>query len=189
MIEKELFDYPTSAIRRKCQTCPTFWHPFVKTAWLLCWHWGNLLVRQWKAKVVMMPICHLWRCETIFSPPRLYRITPALQFVMMTICDAATDNKVGIMTMLSFQCQCKEGNPERYGWNVNHSWHHHCDGLVQDCSNSIADALELLQSCTKAVIYGTWENIAYHEKYAHGSVILDFAVFISSRLIEFRWYI
>ena len=23
------------------------------------------------------------------------------------------------------------------------------DGLVQDCSNSIADALELLQSCTK----------------------------------------
>ena len=26
------------------------------------------------------------------------------------------------------------------------------DGLVQDCSNSIADALELLQSCTKPSI-------------------------------------
>ena len=26
------------------------------------------------------------------------------------------------------------------------------DGLVQDCSNSIADALELLQSCTKPLI-------------------------------------
>ena len=27
------------------------------------------------------------------------------------------------------------------------------DGLVQDCSNSIANALELLQSCTKPSIY------------------------------------
>ena len=26
------------------------------------------------------------------------------------------------------------------------------DGLVQDCSDSIADALELLQSCTKPLI-------------------------------------
>ena len=26
---------------------------------------------------------------------------------------------------------------------------HNIDGLVQDCSNSIANALELLQSCTK----------------------------------------
>ena len=25
----------------------------------------------------------------------------------------------------------------------------HTDGLVQDCSNSIANAMELLQSCTK----------------------------------------
>ena len=28
----------------------------------------------------------------------------------------------------------------------------HIDGLVQDCSNSIANALELLQSCTKLLI-------------------------------------
>ena len=27
------------------------------------------------------------------------------------------------------------------------------DGIVQDCINSIADALELLQSCTKSLIY------------------------------------
>ena len=27
------------------------------------------------------------------------------------------------------------------------------DGLVQDCSNSIANALEVLQSCTKLLIY------------------------------------
>ena len=29
---------------------------------------------------------------------------------------------------------------------------YHIDGLVQDCSNSIANALELLQSCAKASI-------------------------------------
>ena len=28
----------------------------------------------------------------------------------------------------------------------------HIDGLVQDCSNSIANALDLLQSCTKPLI-------------------------------------
>ena len=28
---------------------------------------------------------------------------------------------------------------------------HEFDGLVQECSNSIANALELLQSCTKAI--------------------------------------
>ena len=27
--------------------------------------------------------------------------------------------------------------------------HYHADGLVQNCSNSIAYALELLQSCTE----------------------------------------
>ena len=30
------------------------------------------------------------------------------------------------------------------------------DGLVQDCSNSIANALELLQSCTKAIDMVLW---------------------------------
>ena len=29
------------------------------------------------------------------------------------------------------------------------------DGLVQDCNNSIANALELLQSCTKPSIYAS----------------------------------
>ena len=33
--------------------------------------------------------------------------------------------------------------------NGGHDWSHEIDGLVQDCSNSIATALELLQSCTK----------------------------------------
>ena len=35
------------------------------------------------------------------------------------------------------------------------------DGLVQDCRNSIADALELLQSYTKPSIC-SWFMIIYH---------------------------
>ena len=35
-------------------------------------------------------------------------------------------------------------------WNPSYS---HIDGIVQDCSNSIAKALELLQSCTKPMHY------------------------------------
>ena len=37
----------------------------------------------------------------------------------------------------------------------NRSVNHHIDGLVQDCSYSIANALELLQSCSKPLISST----------------------------------
>ena len=40
-------------------------------------------------------------------------------------------------------------------WIVKSLWHH-IDGLAQDCSNSIAKALELLQSCTKPSIWCHW---------------------------------
>ena len=39
------------------------------------------------------------------------------------------------------------------GWSLVLLQHHHFDGLAQDYSNSIANALELLQSCTKPSIY------------------------------------
>ena len=39
---------------------------------------------------------------------------------------------------------------------VSMSWCYHIDRLVQDCSNSIANALELLQSCAKPSIYMYW---------------------------------
>ena len=41
-------------------------------------------------------------------------------------------------------------------------------GLVQDCSNSSANALELLQSCTKPSIYTLW----FHS-FCHVSFILE----------------
>ena len=42
---------------------------------------------------------------------------------------------------------CNDATPQS---QIKYQWTRpHIDGLVQDCSNSIADALELLQSCTK----------------------------------------
>ena len=38
-------------------------------------------------------------------------------------------------------------------WMSSIDFHCNIDGLVQDCSNSIANALELLQSCTKPSIW------------------------------------
>ena len=40
--------------------------------------------------------------------------------------------------------------------------HHQIDGLVEDCSNSIANTLELLQSCTKTL--KCWFNIDKNKK-------------------------
>ena len=39
-------------------------------------------------------------------------------------------------------------------------FHNHVDGLVQDCSNSSALAMELLQSCTKPLMYSSCSVIA-----------------------------
>ena len=39
-----------------------------------------------------------------------------------------------------------------YKWVIEHQ-RDHIDGLEQDCSISIADALEILQSCTKPLMY------------------------------------
>ena len=38
----------------------------------------------------------------------------------------------------------------------------HFDGLVQDCSNSIAYAMELLQSCTKSSICNIFQWLRAH---------------------------
>ena len=46
-------------------------------------------------------------------------------------------------------------------WNTIWDAVHHSDyfeGLAQNCSNSIANALELLQSCTKPSIYTSTQN-------------------------------
>ena len=51
----------------------------------------------------------------------------------------------------------------------HHNWgYSQFDGLVQDCSNSIANALELLQSCTKPLSYNNIES-AY---LSHGMTII-----------------
>ena len=49
-----------------------------------------------------------------------------------------------------------------YEWSITKNQN---DGLVQDCSNSISKALELLQSCTKppssSQPYGSFTRIIY----------------------------
>ena len=37
---------------------------------------------------------------------------------------------------------------------------HSIDGLVQDCSISITNALEILQPCTKPLVYSTENNLS-----------------------------
>ena len=52
--------------------------------------------------------------------------------------------------------------------------HDYIDGLVQDCRNSIANALELLQYCAKPSIWSTqfwWDNRSKHEyNKSHASI-------------------
>ena len=49
---------------------------------------------------------------------------------------------------------------------VQHFSRNQIDGLVQDCSNSIANALELLQSCTKP------SKLSHHHPSTHSSMAL-----------------
>ena len=45
-----------------------------------------------------------------------------------------------------------------YRYPIHREKQAYIDGLEQDCSNSIANALELLQSCTKPSICPQWER-------------------------------
>ena len=45
------------------------------------------------------------------------------------------------------------------------------NGLVQDCSNSSANALELLQSCTKPLIDITYEKTTLKKKNINNFVV------------------
>ena len=63
-----------------------------------------------------------------------------------------------------WKCHLQNGGHVLKNCHVLKNWHraatqhyHYIDSSVQNCSNSIANALELLQSCTKPSIY----NIRY----------------------------
>ena len=51
------------------------------------------------------------------------------------------------------------------------------DGLVQDCSNSIANALEILQSCTQSSIY----KIAWRSIHISGLYICNDTIMVAVR--------
>ena len=51
------------------------------------------------------------------------------------------------------------------------NFHAHVDGLVQDCGNSSALAMELLQSCTKPSMYSYRKPVftSWDDKYTNDS--------------------
>ena len=51
--------------------------------------------------------------------------------------------------------------------------YHDVDGLVQDCSNSIANALDLLQSCTKPLIWSSSAMINFLQNTRNRSLITN----------------
>ena len=48
--------------------------------------------------------------------------------------------------------------------NILKSYTDHTNGIVQDCSNSFANTLELLQSCTKPSISYHSNNMQYYSE-------------------------
>ena len=64
---------------------------------------------------------------------------------------------------------------------------YHIDGLVQDCSNSIANALELLQFCTKPLTCKVHpNNYTYYALLWFGTSFHNFHILNPLRAIFFR---
>ena len=60
----------------------------------------------------------------------------------------------------------KEGGCKQI-WNA-YDKYAYVDGLEQDCSNSLANALELLRSCTKSMVYITDMDTCLVSQYLFG---------------------
>ena len=68
--------------------------------------------------------------------------------------------KIILLFMISMR-QLKTNNSQNHNFRpnlVNANFKTYIDGLVQDCSNTTANALELLHSCTKPSICHPYEN-------------------------------
>ena len=68
----------------------------------------------------------------------------------------------------------------RSNW-FDYSYWLHFEGLVQDCSNSIANALELLQSCTKPLICYSNKQYSLDEIVTISSENLNEMVYLASQ--------
>ena len=55
---------------------------------------------------------------------------------------------------------------------------YYIDGSVQNCSNSIANTLELLQSCTKPTIYPAMQSISHNILLCCGCIISFYQILI-----------
>ena len=64
---------------------------------------------------------------------------------------------------------------------VSGELHHHIDGLEQDCSNSSALAMEILQSCTKASIW-PWSEMVFRGTLYSDTYLEISCIFFSMKL-------
>ena len=66
----------------------------------------------------------------------------------------------------------------------------HTDGSVQDCSNSLANALELLHPCTKPSIYimhNRISDVISQKRYIHSIITSGTHIYICDQLIVNVW--
>ena len=91
--------------------------------------------------------CCIWYVYCGLGTDWVYPYTKGLYFIRTGALDFI---RTGAMIS-----QCQRCNPEEYGWK-DQMKPKEIDGLTQDCSNSIANALELLQSCPKPLNW--WWN-------------------------------
>ena len=59
-------------------------------------------------------------------------------------------------------------------------------GSAQDCSNSIADALELLQSCVKPYVFFRWKDASYKNEWMNYCKVSNISCTKSQNLNDSR---
>ena len=99
------------------------------------------LIEQVKSLVWMLCF-HVCQYQLMFQWLYIYTLfVPAVDMLPFS-----TVQLINVYRLLTY-CPCRP-----YNWNATFSVMH-LNGLMQDCSISIADALEILQSCTKPLIW------------------------------------
>ena len=94
-----------------------------------------------------------------------------IQILLKIVCKSSIDSMSALVHIIT---QCQTGSRPLPKPLLNHWVFMHIDGLLQDCSNSIANALELLQSCTNPSICITSLDQNWHD---HRVCIASFSAY------------
>ena len=110
--------------------------------------------------------------QTIFHIIFLMKTCTLIQISLKFVPMGTTDNMVALVQIMA----CRKTDYHLNKWLPNLQTH--IDGLVQDCSNSIANPLELLQSCTKPLIY------KHHSASIHWVLVMHTSIIDWSSLVQ-----